>query len=780
MRKLPLILVVDDEPDFRSLIRQNFEHHGFEVQEAENGEVAVQVFEAHQPDLVLLDLIMPKMDGYETCRHIRNSPNGSTVPILILTCINDFHGIRKAYEMGATDFTTKPVNLLILTERVRYMLRASRMAQKLKESNDFQVQAQSLAKLGNFVYRHDEPFLSCSDTFRTLCGFHDPEVPITWNDFLLQIHPRDRSTIKAFLRQSIARGETFQLDIRLHHDNHGVRFVILLMDAETDSRGRIVRLLGTIQDITRRKQTEAALKSSEKRFRNILEEIPQISISIKPDGTLAHANKHFLEFTGWRSEDIVGRNWFNLFIPEEQRDEIRGVFSLTMKRGVVGEFSRYENVIVLRNGQTRTIAWSNVLTKDSKGNVLDVTCMGVDLTQQLNDKMLAESANRAKSEFLANMSHEIRTPLNSIVGMLQVLQMTELNPEQHDYVDSAIKSSQRLTRLLSDILDLSKIEVDKMEIREENVSLDEVMLSIKDIFEHVALKQNNTLEIMSDKSIPEDMISDSTRLTQILFNLVGNANKYTNNGRVKVEASLLPLATSEGLRILFTVSDTGPGIPDDKLEQVFETFTQVHASRSPYDRQYDGAGLGLPIVKRLVRLMGGSACIACQEGQGTEVFVTLPFKRSHTPRNVSARTLGGTHKDKEGCYRILLVDDDESTQEHIKSLLHKLGHTVHVACHGEQVLAELHDAGKGAYDCVLMDIQMPFLDGLETTKRIRNSHSGIKDLPIIAFTAYAMFGDREKFLQAGMDDYIAKPVDKHELMKVITRNVAQHASTAFR
>lgn len=374
---------------------------------------------------------------------------------------------------------------------------------------------------------------------------------------------------------------------------------------------------------------------------------------------------------------------------------------------------------------------------------------------------VAEDASRTKSEFLANMSHEIRTPLNGVLGMLQLLRGTAPSVEQAEYIETAIRSSSRLTRLLSDILDLSRIESNKLIIQEGGFAMADVRQSIHDIFDALAQEKALRMEIRVDPRIPPHLFGDEARLRQILFNLVGNAIKFTHEGRVDVNIDLLSAPRESPILIRCTIADTGIGIPSERLKDVFEPFTQVAGS---YVRTHQGAGLGLAIVRRLVDLMHGQLSIDSTPGEGTKVCVTLPFTVATLHDLRVQRTSAEVPLNRP---RVLLVEDDAVNRMAMERILGKLGCEIICAGNGQEALEVLrHDA----VDLVFMDVQMPVMDGMEAT-RIMRGELGLR-VPVVAMTAYAMTGDRERFLQSGMDAYVAKPVDMEQLRKTITSLLA--------
>ena len=548
------------------------------------------------------------------------------------------------------------------------------------------------------------------------------------------------------------------------------------LDQDLDSGAKLADLLW---DILERKWAEESLARSESKWRNILIRTPQVGVTLDAEGRLVFANEYFLRLTGWTAEEVLGRDWFETFIPEAERGVMGDVFRRNMAITQEIPYSTYENDILDRLGERHSISWANVQTLDSMGRPTDVTCLGIDLTERkhaeaqiLRAKEEAEAANRAKSEFLANMSHEIRTPLNGVVGMLQLLQMTDLDPEQREYGELALQSSTRLTRLLSDILDLARVEAGKMPVRSETFDLREAILQTLDLFSPTVAQSGVGLDRHIDPALPKLVVGDPVRLQQVLTNLIGNAFKFTSRGAVTVEAYPLP-ARGQGLvRILFSVSDTGCGIPDDALGKLFKPFTQVS---NGYSREFQGAGLGLSICKRLVELMGGNMAISSEVGVGTSMYFCITLKTAQD--DLTAEADQGA-PELRASLRVLVAEDDDVNMFAVRTHLTRAGHEVVAARNGREAV----ELSQGPFDAILMDVQMPVMDGLAATRAIRQAEreGGRRPVPIIAMTAYAMNSDRDKFLQSGMDAYISKPFGIRELMRTLEEVLRERPGSEIR
>lgn len=385
----------------------------------------------------------------------------------------------------------------------------------------------------------------------------------------------------------------------------------------------------------------------------------------------------------------------------------------------------------------------------------------------IRSKELANAANSAalaKAEFLANMSHEIRTPMNAVIGMTELLQLSTLSSEQKEFVNVIRNSGELLLSLINDILDFSKIESGQLEFEHIPICIRDCMKSAIDLNAQAASKKGLELKLRIDPAVPEFILGDRTRLHQIFINLISNAVKFTAHGHVEISAK----ADQNSKTLIFSVRDTGIGIPADRIDRLFKPFTQVDAS---VNRKFGGTGLGLAICHRLISLMKGRIWIESQVDHGSNFLFEIPFEipaASSTPdhdshSNKNHSVIGSMSPDK---VRILLADDNPVNQRVGSLLLSKLGYSCDLAADGQEALDALR---RSPYDILFLDIQMPRLDGYETARIIHEIFDANARPWIIAMTAHAMQGDQEKCLAAGMDDYLSKPITLKAIMSAMER-----------
>lgn len=406
------------------------------------------------------------------------------------------------------------------------------------------------------------------------------------------------------------------------------------------------------------------------------------------------------------------------------------------------------------------------IEKDEEKRVLltitDITEYKKTHMHLLRLKEAAEAANKAKSSFLANMSHEIRTPLNGIIGMTDLTFSTSLTDEQKENLQIVKNCADTLLSLINDILDLSKIEANKVIIEEIEFDIDKMMQKI--INTHLTKARDKSVELkyIIEDTVPKILLGDSHRLGQVLNNLVSNAVKFTDKGYVAVHVNLIK-SNNDIFEIQFAVEDTGIGINHDELKYLFKNFSQVDGTIT---RKYGGTGLGLVISQKLAELMGGKIKVISEKGHGSRFFFSVKLQEA---KNIVEETHAKLNKNqKSDNLSVLLVEDNHVSQLVIKLMLKELGYReVTVASNGVEALKFCEEKD---FDIILMDVQMPELDGVETVKIIREKEkkSG-RHIPIIVITAYALKGDRENFLSQGMDEYISKPVNIHELNETLIR-----------
>lgn len=379
-------------------------------------------------------------------------------------------------------------------------------------------------------------------------------------------------------------------------------------------------------------------------------------------------------------------------------------------------------------------------------------------------KERAEAASRSKSEFLANMSHEIRTPISGILGMAELMLKDPAMRMGRDKLEMISHAGQSLLGIINDVLDLSKLEARGIEIINEPFFLERMVDNIRDMFEHLAAAKELEFAIKISEKLPAILVGDEQRIAQILRNLLSNAIKFTHAGSVTLDIS--PQKTNDGqTMVLFQVKDTGVGIAEDKQKMLFTSFKQLDSS---YSKQHGGTGLGLAISKEFVGLMDGNLSVSSTEGKGSVFSFSLPLAEpTAQQKQQTLHDKPVTHKQHNTSFNILAVDDNAINRLFLQGILEEDGHTVTLAKDAFEALEILENLENKVFDCILMDVQLPGMDGVAATHKIRSSGKEYASIPIIALTAYAMEGDKKRFLEAGMNEYISKPVEGPELIEII-------------
>ena len=534
-----------------------------------------------------------------------------------------------------------------------------------------------------------------------------------------------------------------------------------------DPSGRIIGIRATMQDIGERKRTEEALIQSEQRFRDLFENASDVIYTADFDGNFTSLNKSGERMTGYTREEALHLNFSQVVSPET----LKLVQEMTERKLKSHDETVYELEMFKKGGEPLLVEISSRAIYKN-GKPVGIQGIGRDITQrkQVEAELkrardAAIESSRVKSEFLANMSHEIRTPMNGILGMTELTLDTNLNPEQREYLEIVKSSTHSLLTIINDILDFSKIEAGKLDLETIDFSVQDAIAAATRTIALRAHEKGLELAFEVSEDVPDSLLGDPGRLRQIVVNLIGNAVKFTAAGEIVVRVEKESRTDNEVV-LHFSVSDTGIGIPVEKQSLIFGAFAQADGSTT---RRYGGTGLGLAICSQLVEIMGGRIWVESEVGKGSTFHFTAPFGLQAAPGMLGAPAVPETVQPamQGKSLRFLLAEDNEVNQKLAVWILEKRGHSVTVAANGQEALDAL---AKEQFDVVLMDVQMPKMNGLEATRIIRqNEQTTGRHMPIIAMTALAMKGDRERCLEAGMDEYVSKPIQPDQIFQTLDR-----------
>ncbi len=679
----------------------------------------------------------------------------------------------------AAEDRLKQLNAELESRIARRTAELGALTESLRAANTEQQAIFDAAKIGIMLTDH-RVIRRCNRTLERMFGY-DPDELLGHPTAILYGSAAAFAEVGEMGTASLLEKGYFNVEREVVRKD-GSRFWVHLM-AQPIDQNDLCRLAGTVEDITERKRNETQLRDSEERFRKLFQYLPIAYQSLDIEGRWLDANQKLADLLGFeRPEDLLGLNFGDFWV-DETREQFPDTFA-QLQRDL---HLRGELHLRRRDGQPITVELAGQAQRTPEGQFVRTHCVLVDVTERrrleqtireinanLEEKVAERTAqlaqaNQAKSEFLANMSHEIRTPMNAILGIAQILERETLTPDQRSLLQKISDSGSGLLHIINDILDLSKIEAGQLKLERNPLDLARTLSLLDALMTPGAQDKGLELRFQPSVKLPEHLYGDPLRIKQVLLNLISNAIKFTEQGAVTVR--VIPLEVSQtAARLRFEVTDTGIGINDEALTRIFEPFTQADASTT---RQYGGTGLGLSISKRLVELMGGMIGATSTPDAGSIFWFELPLERVTAPCPPKALIAApATPAPRPGPrltgLRVLAVDDNRTNLFMLERALRLEGVAViALAADGQLALQTLRANPRG-FDVVLMDIQMPVMDGLTATRAIRaDADPVIAGLPVIALTAGVMAEERESTLAAGVNEFLAKPLDLETMVATL-------------
>ena len=750
------ILLIEDNPGDARLVEVLLSESDLLDCEITNKTSLTDGMEAMEHEdyaVILLDLTLPDSRGFQTLENLLEKfPNAN---VIVLTGLSDKSMGVNAVKAGAQDFLIKgDFDSDLLAKSLRYSIERSGVLKRLELT-------QRIAHIGNWEFNPSTQLITASDEIFRLLG-----VPV--KSILTEKDLEDPSSplyvFRSIHQETLVR-KSIKKDIIIKQPEGGQRYAFVHCSVNTNAEGNLV-LMGIMQDMTERKKAEMEMIRSQERYQEIFSRSNDAIYIANLMGSFVDYNDATLELIGYEREEVKMLDLHSCFFPLDRR--MHFMKALQQKEDI----NDFEVEIEQKDGTRRYCVIT--ATPTSNDGLLGYNGIIRDITERKQaeemrkSRDIAQKSAQMKETFIASVSHEMRTPMNAILGMSNLVSQTKLNEEQTNLVRSIKQSSEILLGVINDILEISTLQNGKVMFEYKNFDLHDLLSNLVNMMKYKAQEKDLVFELHVDENVPKIIHGDKLRLNQILNNLVGNAVKFTDSGAVRIYIKNV-IENDQAVNLHFDVEDTGVGIPADKLDAIFDTFTRIRNK----DRLYEGTGLGLSIAKNLVEQQGGKIGVDSVFGEGSTFFFDLAFEKGDTIEviEVIEKEEENLELKNDGAIRLLLVEDHKMNQLVAKKTLTKKWEKIHItiANNGKEAV-EILEKNTDPYDIILMDIQMPIMDGYETTDHIRNKMTAeLAAMPILAMTAHAHISKDEKFKEYGMDDFVLKPFEPEQLFNKIAK-----------
>jgi len=816
------ILIVDDNALVLNTYESILSKIGYRVLTAGNGKSAMQIIDKEKISLILLDVILPDLSGLEILRLVKENPKTAHIFVVLISSMatsseNQIEGM----ELGADGYLVKPMPVWELVVRVNGFLKHMRTIELLRISEEshrrisektMEALNESNAYLSAILENNSNIFIAidkeCKIQFANKLAIEMSRIiykkEVELGKSLLEIVSDDQmEPFKKSIKLAFDGSPVYVERSHINENNVKTWFGFHYSPS-TDNYGHTIGVFIIVSDITKRKETEELIllyqteleKKVEERTSELVklnegllmeinerkraeQELQKLSSVVEQaadhvlitdkNGIIEYVNPAFEAGTGYTKEEAIG------LTPKILKSEINNPDNSKelWEKVLSGQIYRGKSINKKKDGSLYYESMTVTPLLDSNNNITHLVSVGSDITERQqaeNDKIAreaADQANKAKSMFLANMSHEIRTPMNAIIGFSDLLYSSIKDPKQRSQIEAIRSSGKNLLRIINDILDLSKIEAGKMMIQKESVNIHSIIKEIETIFTYITKEKGIKFVIDEVEEIPSALLLDETRVRQILFNLIGNAIKFTDNGEVTLSV-MEKVKDNDKIDLIISVKDTGIGIPINQQHQIFEAFNQQEGQSTA---QYGGTGLGLTITKRLVEMMGGEIKLSSEPGKGSVFTFTLPDIAIKDPgKDVS----DSYSADPSSLFfekgSVLIADDN---QENRKYLVDLLSHFPLKLIEAENGIEAVEKAIHNLPQVILMDFKMPVMSGGEAIEILKNQET-TKGIPIIALSASSREVIEEQNGTTLFDDFILKPINATDLLDRLKKYLKFH------